>query len=158
KEYIPGVEKGILGAMETGVLAGFPVIDFRAVLYDGQYHDVDSSTLAFEIAARAAFRKGIVKAGPKLLEPIMHVEVIAPKDRRGAVVDDLKKRRGDVFDAEMHYDAVNANVPLANMFGYAATLRIITGGQGTWSMRFETYAAVPNIAPDDPGPAAARVA
>ncbi|MBV8652050.1 MAG: hypothetical protein JO255_11330 [Alphaproteobacteria bacterium] len=161
EEYIPGVEKGILGAMRTGVLAGFPVIDFRAVLYDGQYHDIDSSPFAFENATRAAFREGVIKARPTLLEPIMRVEVTMPDELRSTVIDDLKRRRGVLIEAETSDQRVTATVPLANMFGYAATLNAITDGAGSWSMRFATYAPLPQAAPDDPkfpGAAAARVA
>src|SRR5260370_4954854 len=125
KEYVPGVEKGLKASTETGVLAGFPVIDLKAVLFDGAYHDVDSSVLAFEIAARAAFKDGVMKAGPKLLEPIMRVEVVTPEEYMGDVIGDLNSRRGQVtgMDTRGNARVVDAMVPLANMFGYVNTLR-----------------------------------
>ncbi len=120
KEYVPGVEKGLRSAMDSGVIAGFPVIDFKATLNDGAYHDVDSSVLAFEIAARAAFREGIAKAGPKLVEPIMRVEVVTPEGYMGDVIGDLNSRRGQVngMDSRGNARVITAMVPLANMFGY----------------------------------------
>ena len=149
KEYIPGVEKGLDSMLGSGVLAGFPVIDFKATLIDGAYHDVDSSALAFEIAARAAFREGMAKAGPKLLEPIMKVEVITPEDYMGDVIGDLSSRRGTVQGMDQRGNArvVNAQVPLAQMFGYVNTLRSMTQGRANYSMVFSHYAEVPaNVA------------
>ncbi|MEO8559433.1 MAG: elongation factor G, partial [Rhodospirillales bacterium] len=142
KEYVPGVEKGLASSRETGVLAGFPVIDFKATLIDGAYHDVDSSVLAFEIAARAAFREGIPKAGPKLLEPIMKVEVVTPEDYMGDCIGDLNSRRGQILGMEGRGNAqvINAMVPLANMFGYVNTLRSMTQGRASYSMTFDHYA------------------
>lgn len=149
REYIPGVEKGLRSAMETGVVAGFPVLDFKAELFDGAYHDVDSSVLAFEIAARAAFREGIAKSAPCLLEPIMKVEVVTPEDYMGDVIGDLNSRRGQVqgMDDRGNARVVNAIVPLANMFGYVNTLRSMTQGRAQYTMQFDHYAPVPqNVA------------
>jgi elongation factor G len=145
KEFIPAVEKGLESAKETGVLAGFPVIDFKAALYDGSYHDVDSSALAFEIAARACFREGIPKCGPALLEPLMKVEVVTPKDYYGSVSGDLAGRRGKITGEEIRGNAnvIQALVPLANMFGYVNTLRGMSQGRATYTMHFDHYARVP---------------
>ncbi len=145
KEYVPGVEKGLKSALQTGVLAGFPMVDFKATLYDGAYHDVDSSVLAFEIAARAAFREGIVKAGPKLLEPMMRVEVVTPEDYMGDVIGDLNSRRGQVngMDSRGNARVITAMVPLANMFGYVNTLRSMSQGRAQYTMHFDHYAEVP---------------
>jgi elongation factor G len=145
KEYIPGVEKGILSAAETGVLAGFPVIDFKATLVDGSYHDVDSSVLAFEIAARACFREGIAKAGPVLLEPMMRVEVVTPEEYMGDIIGDLNSRRGQISGMDQRGNArvINAMVPLANMFGYVNTLRSMSQGRSQYTMHFDHYAQVP---------------
>ena len=130
KEYIPGVEKGINSVMGSGVLAGFPVVDVKATLIDGAYHDVDSSALAFEIAARAAFREGLQKGGSVLLEPIMKVEVVTPEEYTGFVIGDLISRRGQVQGQDMRANAVviNAMVPLANMFGYVNQLALRHAG------------------------------
>ncbi len=146
KEYIPGVEKGLSSAIETGVLAGFPVIDFKATLVDGAYHDVDSSVLAFEIAARAAFREGCKDAGPKLLEPIMDVEIVTPEEYMGDIIGDLNSRRGQVGEMEQRANArvISAKVPLANMFGYINTLRSMSQGRAQYSMQFANYAEVPS--------------
>ncbi len=145
KEFIPAVEKGLESAKETGVLAGFPVIDFKAALYDGSYHDVDSSALAFEIAARACFREGIPKCGPALLEPLMKVEVVTPKEYYGSVSGDLAGRRGKITGEEIRGNAnvIQALVPLANMFGYVNTLRGMSQGRATYTMHFDHYARVP---------------
>jgi len=145
KEYVPGVEKGLRSSMENGVLAGFPMVDFKATLYDGAYHDVDSSVLAFEIAARAAFREGIAKAGPKLLEPMMRVEVVTPEDYMGDVIGDLNSRRGQVngMDSRGNARVITAMVPLANMFGYVNTLRSMSQGRAQYSMYFDHYSEVP---------------
>jgi elongation factor G len=146
KEYIPGVQKGLNSSIDTGVLAGFPVIDFKATLTDGAYHDVDSSALAFEIASRAAFREGLPHAGPKLLEPIMKVEVVTPEDYMGDVIGDLNSRRGQVggMDSRGNARVISAMVPLANMFGYVNTLRSMTQGRAQFSMEFHHYEQVPN--------------
>ncbi len=145
REYIPGVLKGLEAARETGVLVGFPVIDFRVRLVDGASHDVDSSVLAFEIAARAAFREGIAKAGPKLLEPVMKVEVVTPDDYMGDIIGDLNSRRGQVAGMDQRGNArvITALVPLATMFGYVNTLRSISQGRAQYSMHFERYMEVP---------------
>ncbi|CCG06634.1 elongation factor G [Pararhodospirillum photometricum] len=146
KEYVPGVEKGLASAIDTGVIAGFPVTDLKATLVDGGYHDVDSSVLAFEIAARAAFREGLPKAGPKLLEPIMRVEVVTPDEYMGDIIGDLNSRRGAVSGMDQRGNArvVSASVPLANMFGYVNNLRSMSQGRAQYTMHFDHYAEVPN--------------
>ena len=151
KEFIPGVNKGLESMLGSGVLAGFPVIDFKATLRDGAYHDVDSSVMAFEIAARAAFREGMAKAGPKLLEPIMKVEVVTPEEYMGDVIGDLSSRRGSVqgMDARGNARVVNAQVPLAQMFGYVNTLRSMSQGRASYSMVFGHYAEVPSHVADE---------
>jgi len=151
KEYVPGVEKGIRSAMDNGVIAGFPLIDFKATLIDGAYHDVDSSVLAFEIASRAAFREGIAKAGPKLLEPMMRVEVVTPEDYMGDVIGDLNSRRGQVNGMDQRGNArvITAMVPLANMFGYVNTLRSMSQGRAQYSMHFDHYSEVPQNVSDE---------
>ena len=149
KEYIPGVEKGINSVMGSGMLAGFPVVDVKATLIDGAYHDVDSSALAFEIASRAAFREGLQKGGAVLLEPIMKVEVVTPEEHTGFVMGDLLSRRGQVQGQDMRANAVviNAMVPLANMFGYVNQLRSGTQGRANFTMQFDHYEQVPaNVA------------
>ncbi|MFZ1963380.1 MAG: elongation factor G [Roseiarcus sp.] len=149
KEYIPGVEKGVNSVMGSGVLAGFPVVDVKATLIDGAYHDVDSSALAFEIAARAAFREGLQKGGSVLLEPIMKVEVVTPEEHTGFVMGDLLARRGHVVGQDMRANAVviNAMAPLANMFGYVNQLRSGTQGRANYTMQFDHYEQVPaNVA------------
>ena len=151
KEYVPGVDKGIKSAKDNGVIAGFPLIDFKATLTDGAYHDVDSSVLAFEIASRAAFREGIAKAGPKLLEPMMKVEVVTPEDYLGDVIGDLNSRRGQVSDMDQRGNArvITAMVPLANMFGYVNTLRSMSQGRAQYSMHFDHYSDVPQNVSDE---------
>ena len=151
KEYIPGVEKGITSVKETGVLAGFPLTDFRVKLVDGAYHDVDSSVMAFEIAARAAFREVAHKAGLTLLEPIMRVEVVTPEDHMGDVIGDLNSRRGQVNETEPrgNVQVIGAQVPLANMFGYVNTLRSMTQGRAQYTMHFDHYAPVPKMVSDE---------
>jgi elongation factor G len=151
KEYVPGVEKGLKSSTENGVLAGFPVIDLKAELTDGAYHDVDSSVLAFEIAARAAFKEGVMKAGPKLLEPIMRVEVVTPEDYMGDVIGDLNSRRGQVtgMDSRGNARVINAMVPLANMFGYVNTLRSMSQGRAQYTMHFDHYEQVPQAVADE---------
>ncbi|MHC5307093.1 elongation factor G [Bartonella sp. LJL80] len=145
KEYIPGVQKGIESVMGAGPLAGFPMLGVKATLIDGAYHDVDSSVLAFEIAARAAFREGAQKAGAQLLEPIMKVEVVTPEDYVGDVIGDLNSRRGQISGTEARGIAtvVNAMVPLANMFGYVNTLRSMSQGRAQYTMQFDHYEPVP---------------
>jgi elongation factor G len=151
KEFIPGVQKGLTAAKENGVIVGFPCIDFKAVLYDGNYHDVDSSALAFEIAARAAFREGMQKAGPVLLEPMMKVEVVTPEEYMGDVIGDLNSRRGQVSGMDQRGNArvVTATVPLANMFGYVNTLRSMSQGRAQFTMHFDHYAQVPQAVADE---------
>jgi len=151
KEYVPGVEKGLKGSLENGVIAGFPVIDFKATLYDGAYHDVDSSALAFEIAARAAFKEGIQKAAPKLLEPVMRVEVVTPRDYMGDVIGDLNSRRGRITgqDQRGNAEVIGAMVPLANMFGYVNTLRSMSQGRAQYTMHFDHYEQVPQAVADE---------
>ncbi len=145
-EFIPGVEKGLIAQQQSGVMAGYPCIDFKATLYDGNYHDVDSSVLAFEIASRAAFREGIAKADPKLLEPMMKVEVVTPEEYMGDVIGDLNSRRGQVQEMNTRGNAniINAMVPLANMFGYVNNLRSLTQGRANYSMEFDHYEEVPS--------------
>ena len=151
KEYVPGVEKGIISAKETGNIAGFPVIDFQAELVDGASHDVDSSVLAFEIAARAAFREAMEKAASRLLEPVMKVEVITPEEYMGDIIGDLNSRRGNVGGMETRGNAraVTAMVPLANMFGYINTLRSMSQGRAQYSMQFDHYQQVPQAVADE---------
>ncbi len=151
KEYIPSVEKGLTEQAETGHLIGFPIIDFNIRLYDGAYHDVDSSALAFEIAGRAAMREAAQKAGIKLLEPVMKVEVITPEDYLGDVIGDLNSRRGQIqgTDTRGNAQAVNAMVPLANMFGYVNELRSFTQGRAQYTMQFSHYEEVPNNVADE---------
>ncbi|PHR21513.1 MAG: elongation factor G [Hoeflea sp.] len=146
KEYIPGVQKGINSVMNSGPLAGFPMLGIKATLVDGAYHDVDSSVLAFEIAGRACFRENSKFMGPQLLEPIMAVEVITPEDYVGDVIGDLNSRRGQIQGQEMRGIAVviSAHVPLANMFKYVDTLRSMSQGRAQYSMTFDHYAAVPS--------------
>ena len=151
KEFIPGVEKGINQAKESGTIAGFPVIDFEAILIDGASHDVDSSVLAFEIAGRAAFRDAMNKAGPKLLEPVMKVEVITPEQYMGDIIGDLNSRRGNVGGMEPRGNAkvIDAMVPLANMFGYINNLRSMSQGRAQYSMQFDHYEQVPQAVADE---------
>jgi elongation factor G len=151
KEFVPGVEKGLKGAAENGIIAGFPLIDFKAQLFDGAYHEVDSSVLAFEIAARAAFKDGAVKAAPKLLEPIMRVEVVTPDDYMGDVIGDLNSRRGQVtgMDSRGNARVIDAMVPLANMFGYVNTLRSMSQGRAQYTMLFDHYEQVPEAVADE---------
>jgi elongation factor G len=155
KEFLPGIEKGLRGASEDGVIAGFPFIDLKIELFDAAYHEVDSSALAFEIAARTAFKEGAVKAGPRLLEPIMRVEVVTLDDCLGDVIGDLN-RRGLIIGmtSRDHTRVIAATVPLASMFGYATTLRSISRGLAAFTMQFEQYALVPDH-DDDPPPAVA---
>ena len=151
KEYIPGVEKGIQSVMDSGPLAGFPVIDFKVALIDGKYHDVDSSVLAFEIAARMCMREGLKKAGAKLLEPIMKVEVVTPEEYTGGVIGDLTSRRGQVQgqDSRGNANVISAFVPLANMFGYINNLRSMSSGRAQFTMIFDHYEPVPQNISDE---------
>ncbi len=145
KEYIPGVEKGLRSAMDSGVIAGYPVTGVKCNLYDGAYHEVDSNVMCFEIAARAAFREGMRQAEPKLLEPIMKVEVVTPEEYMGDIIGDLNSRRGLVngMDQRANARVVDAHVPLANMFGYVNTLRSLSQGRAQFTMIFDHYAEVP---------------
>jgi elongation factor G len=145
KEYIPAVDKGIQEAMTNGVIAGFPVVDVKATLYDGSYHEVDSSEMAFKIAGSMAFKEAAAKGKPVLLEPIMKVEVVTPEENMGDVMGDLNSRRGMIQGME---DApsgkiIRAEVPLASMFGYATDLRSATQGRASYSMEFAKYNEVP---------------
>jgi elongation factor G len=149
KEYIPGVEKGLNQAKESGIIAGFPVVDFRVTLIDGSYHDVDSSVLAFEIAAKAAFKEAMAKAGPQLLEPVMKVEVVTPEEYMGDVIGDINSRRGQINAMEDRGNAkvITALVPLASMFGYINDLRSKSQGRAQYTMQFDHYEPVPaNVA------------
>jgi len=146
KEYIPGVQKGLEEMMASGILAGFPVVDVKATLYDGSFHDVDSSVLAFQIAARQAFKDGMKKSGPQLLEPIMEVEVICPEDNMGDVIGDLNSRRGMIGtlgDRPGGLKTVAADVPLSEMFQFVSKLRGMTKGRGNYSMKLAKYDVVP---------------
>ena len=146
KEYIPGVEKGILSVLDSGPLAGFPVIDVKVALIDGKFHDVDSSVMAFEIAGRRCMLEGLRRAGAKMLEPVMKVEVVTPEDYCGGIIGDLTSRRGQVSGQEPRGNAIaiEANVPLANMFGYINTLRSMSSGRANFSMQFSHYDPVPS--------------
>jgi elongation factor G len=151
KEYVPGVEKGVKSVIDAGILAGFPILDVKCTLIDGAAHDVDSSVMAFEIASRAAFREAALKAGPKLLEPMMKVEVVTPEDYVGGVIGDLTSRRGQVRGQESRGNAtvINAMVPLANMFGYVNTLRSMSQGRAQFTMQFDHYAQVPQAVAEE---------
>ncbi|MEM7045550.1 MAG: elongation factor G [Pseudomonadota bacterium] len=151
KEYIPGVEKGLKSSMETGVMAGFPMVDLMVTLYDGAYHDVDSSVMAFEIASRAAFREGVGKAKPILLEPVMAVEVVTPEEYMGDIIGDLNSRRGNISGMEPRANAqvINAMVPLATMFGYVNTLRSLSQGRAQFTMTFDHYEPVPQMVAEE---------
>ena len=151
KEYIPGVEKGVDSVLSSGPIAGFPVVDLKVELIDGAYHDVDSSALAFEIAARACMREAFGKAGPVLLEPLMKVEVVTPEEYTGSVIGDLNSRRGQIQGQDMRGNAVvvNALVPLMNMFGYVNTLRSFSQGRASYTMLFSHYAQVPQNVADE---------
>ncbi|MBT7956110.1 MAG: elongation factor G, partial [Rhodospirillaceae bacterium] len=151
KEYIPGVEKGLKSALETGPLSGFPVTDLKAELYDGASHDVDSSVMAFEIAARAAFREGVMKAKPCLLEPVMKVEVVTPEEYMGDIIGDLNSRRGNVGSMDQRGNArvISCMVPLANMFGYVNTLRSMSQGRAQFTMHFDHYAELPQAVSEE---------
>ena len=144
REYIPAVDKGIQEQMENGVIAGYPLVDCKVTLYDGSYHDVDSSEMAFKIAGSMGFREGAAKADPVLLEPIMKVEVVTPEDYMGDVMGDLNRRRGlpQGMDDTPAGKVIRAEVPLAEMFGYATDLRSMSQGRAVYSMEFEKYSEV----------------
>jgi elongation factor G len=146
KEYIPGVEKGLKSIAESGCLIGFPIVGVKATLIDGSYHDVDSSVLAFEIAARAAFREAMTKCGAKILEPVMTVEVVTPEDYMGDIIGDLNSRRGQVVGMDQRANArvISAEVPLAEMFGYVNALRSMSQGRAQYTMQFARYDAAPS--------------
>jgi elongation factor G len=151
REYIPAVEFGIKTQKEEGVLAGYPTVDFKATLVDGKYHDVDSSALAFEIAAKACFREGMRRAGPILLEPVMKVEVVTPDTHLGDCIGDLNRRRGLILgqlDRGTNL-AIEAHVPLSEMFGYIGDLRSMTSGRATFTMEFSHYEPVPRNVADE---------
>ena len=151
KEFIPGVEKGVESVADNGILAGFPLIDYKVTIVDGLHHDVDSSVLAFEIASRYCFKEACTKAGLKLLEPVMRVEVITPEDYMGDVIGDLNSRRGQVSTTDKRGNAtvISAMVPLANMFGYINNLRSMSQGRAQYSMFFDHYAKVPQNVQDE---------
>jgi elongation factor G len=149
KEYIPGVEKGVTSVWDNGVLIGFPIVDMKVTLYDGAFHEVDSSAIAFEIATRAGMKEGCEKGGIKILEPIMDVEVVTPGDFVGGIIGDINGRRGQIRDQQMRGNAtvIRAYVPLANMFGYVSQLRSMSTGRASYTMQFAHYADVPrNVA------------
>jgi elongation factor G len=151
KEFFPAIEKGFRGMMDQGPLAGYPVLDVEVELYDGGFHAVDSSAVAFEIAAKGAFRQSMPKAGPQIIEPIMKVDVFTPEDHVGDVIGDLNRRRGMIKDQEAGVTGVKikADVPLSEMFGYIGSLRTMTSGRGQFSMEFAHYMPCPqNIAND----------
>ena len=146
KEYVQAADKGIQEAMKNGVLAGFPVVDIKVRAVDGSYHDVDSSEMAFKIAGSMAFKEAFAKAKPVLLEPIMNVEVVTPEEYSGDVIGDLNRRRGQItgMDETVSGKVVTADVPLAEMFGYATTVRSMSQGRATFTMEFKKYVEVPN--------------
>jgi elongation factor G len=152
KEYVPAIEKGLQSVLGSGVLAGFPIFDLKASLIDGAYHVVDSSALAFEIAARAALREALQRGGSVLLEPIMKLEVVTPEDYTGSIIGDLNSRCGQIQGQDMrgNADVINAMVPLANMFGYVNTLRSMSQGRATFTMQFDRWAPVPMPDGDPP--------
>jgi elongation factor G len=151
KEFIPGVEKGLNSVMTSGTIIGFPVVDVKVALIDGAYHEVDSSTIAFEIAARTALREALQKSAPVLLEPIMKVEVVTPEEYLGSVIGDLNSRRGQIAgtDSRGNAQVVSAMVPLANMFGYVNNLRSMSQGRAAYTMQFDHYAEVPRNVADE---------
>jgi len=150
REYIPAVQKGLEEAKNHGILAGYQVVDFKAVLYDGTYHDVDSSEMAFQVAASLCLKDAMQKASPCLLEPIMRVEVETPSEYFGDAMGDINSRRGKIIGMEMQGDAqlILAEVPLAEMFGYSTELRSMTKGRASYSMEFDCYREVPRAAQD----------
>jgi elongation factor G len=149
REYIPAVEKGTKEALDAGINAGYPVVDLKVGLFDGSYHDVDSSEIAFKIAASMAFKDGCKKAGPQILEPIMSTEVVVPEVNMGDIIGDLNSRRGKIMSMEPQggLQVIKAEVPLAEMFGYATQVRSLSQGRATYTMEFSHYEPVPtNIA------------
>ena len=150
REFIPAVQKGVIDSLPNGVLAGFPVVDVKATLYDGSYHDVDSSEMAFKIAGSMAFKAAMAKAKPVLLEPVMKVEVVTPEDYMGDVMGDLNRRRGlpQGMEDTPSGKTIQAEVPLSEMFGYATDLRSMSQGRATYSMEFLKYNEVPNSVAD----------
>jgi len=151
KEYIPGVEKGVKSVWDNGILIGFPMVDTKVNLYDGAFHEVDSSAIAFEIATRSAMKEGCEKAGVKILEPVMDVEVVSPGEFVGGIIGDINSRRGQIRTQEMRGNAtvIRAYVPLANMFGYINTLRSMSTGRAQYTMQFAHYADVPRNVADE---------
>ncbi|MGH6677327.1 MAG: elongation factor G, partial [Xanthobacteraceae bacterium] len=149
--FVPAVEKGLEGQLTSGVLASFPVVDVKVSLVDGASHDVDSSAMAFEIAARAAMREALQRGGSVLLEPVMKVEVVTPEDYTGSVIGDLNSRRGQIQGQDMRGNAnvIAAMVPLANMFSYVNNLRSMSQGRATFTMQFDHYAEVPKGVADE---------
>jgi elongation factor G len=146
REYIPSVKQGVTGALESGVLAGYPLVDLKATLVDGNYHEVDSSEMAFKIAGSMALKEAVSKASPVLMEPVMDIEVVNPEEFTGDVVGNLSSRRGNIDGMEPRgtgTQAIRAHVPLAEMFGYATDLRSMTQGRGTFTMEFDFYDEVP---------------
>jgi elongation factor G len=150
REYVPAVDKGVKEALEGGVIAGYPVVDVKVTLIDGSYHDVDSNEMAFKIAGSMAFKDGVRKARPVLLEPIMKVEVVTPEDYSGDVIGDLNRRRGQIhgMDDGPSGKVITAEVPLAEMFGYATSVRSMSQGRATFTMEFAKYLEVPNNVAD----------
>jgi elongation factor G len=149
KEYHSAVQKGVMEAADTGVLAGYPVVDMKITLYDGSFHEVDSSEMAFKMAASMAFKEGVHKGSPVLLEPIMKVEVVVPDDYLGDVIGQINSRRGSIQGMDVrpgNAQAVRSMVPLGEMFGYATELRSATQGRGVFSMEFDHYAPVSQVA------------
>jgi elongation factor G len=144
-EFIPPVEKGVKEAMDKGILAGFPMVDMKVSLYDGSFHEVDSSEIAFKIAASQALQDGAKKCKPILLEPIMRLEVIVPEEYFGDIIGDLSSRRGKIEETSdrLNLKVIDAFVPLVEMFGYATILRSITQGRGTFTMEFDQYQEIP---------------
>ena len=151
KEFVGPAGKGIEEAMENGVLAGYPMVDIKAVVFDGSYHDVDSSEMAFKVAGSMAFKAGAAKASPQILEPIMSNEVIVPEDYMGDVIGDLNSRRGRIqgMEARAGAQVISSQVPLAEMFGYATQLRSMTQGRATFTMLFSHYEPVPKNITDE---------
>jgi len=146
RNFVPAVEKGIAEAMQSGVLAGYPVVDFKVRFYDGKSHEVDSSEMAFKIAAIMALKKGLREANPVLLEPIMEIEVTVPEENMGDIIGDLNSRRGKVLgvDTKGHYQVIRARVPMAEVLKYAPDLKSMTGGRGEFTLAFSHYEEVPS--------------
>jgi elongation factor G len=150
RNFIPSVEKGVRDAMKKGILAGYPIVDLKVTLYDGSYHDVDSSDMAFQIAASMGLQKGFMDAHPILLEPVMNVEVVTPSDHAGDVIGDLNSRRGRIVGMEPSGEtaSVRAQVPMSEMLTYETSMRSMTGGRGGYSMEFSHYEEVPSFIAD----------